>query len=204
MSKLLEKINNSDKFKTKVNLLLSIIFIVIVTIYVISYDRHNSDLVKENNKNIENILNITGNYSYFANIKIDDAEYKYKIVKNDDVFEIIKIDEENIERYIYKNLKYYKLCNNDYILVDKREIFDNINFSYIDLSTINLYLSNATKVNNQYLVYLKDIILGENSENYFVILVNDNKISIDYTSLIKQINSKINKYIVDIEIIKDS
>ena len=73
--------------------------------------------------------------------------------------------------------------------------------NYINLESINSYLEKAkSSNNNQYLVYLKDIILGNDSEEYFTILINDDKINIDYTPLIKQFNHDIKKYKVNIQI----
>ena len=55
----------------------------------------------------------------------------------------------------------------------------------------------------EYLVYVKDIILGNSSDEYFVININNNHINIDYTPLIKQIDSEIYKYTVNIDIEKE-
>ena len=70
----------------------------------------------------------------------------------------------------------------------------------LNINNINTYLKNATKTSNQYIVNIKDIILGDNSTDYFVILINNNKISIDYTPLIKHFNNQITTYTVDITI----
>ena len=92
------------------------------------------------------------------------------------------------------------LDNDIYVKTTKDEVYDIVNYNYLNLETINEYLSKATANNNQYLVYLKDIILGNDSEDYFVILINDKTIDIDYTPLMKQFNSKINNYKVTIKI----
>ena len=49
-------------------------------------------------------------------------------------------------------------------------------------------------------LYLKDIILGQDTNEYFTISVDENKISIDYTPLMKQFNPDIKKYKVNIQI----
>ena len=89
-----------------------------------------------------------------------------------------------------------------YVKTTKDEVYDIVNYNYINLESINTYLNKATNNNDQYLVYLKDIILGNNSEEYFVILVNNNKINIDYTPLMQEFNENIFKYTVDIEILE--
>ena len=105
--------------------------------------------------------------------------------------------------YIYKNGNYYiedtKQANN-YIVTTQEEVYDVVNYNYINMDTINEYLKKATKNNNQYLVYLKNVILGNDSENYFVIDIKDTNIYIDYTALMKEFNSNIKKYKVSIEI----
>ena len=105
------------------------------------------------------------------------------------------------ENYQLKDNKYYKLQeNNEYVLTTKEEIFSSVNYDYLNINNINTYLKNATKTSDQYIVNLKDIILGDNSTDYFVILINNNKISIDYTPLIKHFNNQIKTYTVDITI----
>ena len=79
-------------------------------------------------------------------------------------------------------------------------MYDIVNINYINLNTINEYLKTSHKNNNQYIVYLKDIILENESDDYFIILVNDNEINIDYTPLEKIINNNIEKYKVHIKI----
>ena len=64
----------------------------------------------------------------------------------------------------------------------------------------NVYLSKSIKQDNQYIVYLKDIILGDNTDDYIIIEKNDNKINIDYTTLINNFNKNINKCLVNIKI----
>ena len=82
----------------------------------------------------------------------------------------------------------------------KEEIYDIVNSDYLNLTTINQYLSKSTKIDNQYLVYLKDIILGNNSDDYIQITINENNIDINYTSLVKTFDKSIEKYLVSIKI----
>ena len=124
------------------------------------------------------------------------------IIKKDNQETIIKEHNNITSNYLYKDNNYYQLEDDTYILTTKDNIYDVINENYLNLSSINKYLEKSQNNNNQYLVYLKDIILGESSEDYFVILINNNKISIDYTPLMKHFNNSLKKFNVDITIIE--
>ena len=124
-------------------------------------------------------------------MKLSDKEYIEK-----------KVDDKKTN-YVYQNNNYYiedTMKIDNYIITTKDEVYDIINYNYINLSTINEYLKKATKNDNQYLVYLKDIILGNDSDDYIVIDINENNIFIDYTVLMKEFNNNLNKYQVIIEI----
>ena len=64
--------------------------------------------------------------------------------------------------------------------------------------TVEMLLEKAEKNNQEYLVYLKDVILNNDSEEYFVVLINDKQISIDYSPLLKKVNSDDRNYQVQI------
>lgn len=205
-----EKWQNDQKFKVKIKLSLYVIFIVIVTIYAASLNSTsgNSSNVKNESDNISpsvptNIINLSSEYTYTATIKIDDIIYKYTIAKTNEITNIIKEYQDIVENYQYTNNNYYKMQDNaEYVLTTSEEVWQNINSTYIDINTINTYLNKAKKENNQYIIYLKDIILGNTTNEYFIILVNSNKISIDYTPLVKQFNNNINNYEVNITILE--
>ena len=112
---------------------------------------------------------------------------------------ITKEVNHTIKNYLYKNNEYYLEDNDLYIKTTRDEVYDIVNYNYLNLANINTYLEKAEKHNNQFLIYLKDIILDNNSDNYFVIIINNNHINIDYTPLMKEF-SNIQKYLVDIKI----
>ena len=56
------------------------------------------------------------------------------------------------------------------------------------------------KVGNEYHVYLKDIILDYNSDDYIIVTINNNDINIDYTNLMKILNNSIKLCTVNIKI----
>lgn len=209
MKEFLEKWHNDKKFKVKIKLLLYTIFIVIVTIYAASLNASSSSSnilngIKNevNQDESTDIINLSPEYTYTATVKIDTEIYTYTITKTKENTTIIKEYQDKVENYQYQNNNYYKMQDNaEYILTTKEEVWQNVNSTYIDINTINTYLKQAKKDSNQYLVYLKDIILGNTSSDYFVILVNSNKISIDYTPLVKQFNNEIDNYEVDIVVL---
>ena len=207
MNKFIESWKTDKKFRTKIKLLAYTLFVVIISIYAISLDKTPSTIPEDIIKNPEkedtntNTINLKDNYYYTANVKIDNEEYKYIFIKENEITTIIKEHNNMSENYQLKDNKYYKLQeNNEYVLTTKEEIFSSVNYDYLNINNINTNQKNATKTSDQYIVNLKDIILGDNSTDYFVILINNNKISIDYTPLIKHFNNQIKTYTVDITI----
>lgn len=211
MKDFLEKWNKDRRFRTKTKLILYTAFVVIVAIYAFTLDSDNSykDLsnikneIANTKKTEENIIKIPKEYNYTITIKIDDKEYEYTGMKLSDKEYIEKKVDDKKTNYVYQNNNYYiedTMKIDNYIITTKDEVYDIINYNYINLSTINEYLKKATKNDNQYLVYLKDIILGNDSDDYIVIDINENNIFIDYTVLMKEFNNNLNKYQVIIEI----
>ena len=209
MKDFVEKYKKDQKYKTKIKLLLYSVFVLIVSIYALSLPSAKN--ISDTDNNIENnnindqtnnksIIKIPEKYTYKIDITIDEIGYKYHGEKNISQKTIIKETVDNKKEYIYQDNEYYINDNGLYIKTTKDEVYDIINYNYINIENINTYLNKAEKTGNQYLVYLKDIILGNDSEKYFVIVVNENKINIDYTPLMQEFNSNIEKYKVDIEI----
>lgn len=210
MKDFIDKWNSDHKFKTKIKLSLYTLFVVLVSIFAVSnrnniqtdeiedYNTNNNSQINTDKKDY--ILEIPNEYDYTINITINDNNYKYTGTKNTSNEEITKEMDGVINNYIYKNNSYYKEEDEKYILTTKTEVYDIIEHNYIELETINEYLSKSTKEGNQYLVYIKDIILGNESEEYIIITPNNNKIDIDYTSLMKKFDKSIEKFLVKIEI----
>ena len=214
MNDFMKKWKEDRKFRTKIKLLAYTLFVVIVSIYAFTLD-NNTDTslindLKENNttkQNNKETIKIPEEYEYTIKINIDDKEYKYIGKKMLDREYISKVIDNKTINYMYKDNKYYiedEMKIDNYMITTKDEVYDIINYNYINLKTINEYLSSSKKDSDQYLVYLKDIILGNDSEEYFVININDKKIFIDYTVLMKQFNKNINKYQVIFEIKPDA
>ena len=206
MDKYIEKWKEDKKFRAKIKLLLYGIFLVIVIIYVTSLKNEPIPIDDVNDLNNEireenKVITIPEKYNYLIKIEIDDKNYTYSGEKNLEQENIVKTSDDIRSNYIFKNNEYYVKDGELYIKTTKEEVYDAVNYNYINLETINSYLSKAENNNsNQYLVYLKDIILGQDTNEYFTISVDENKISIDYTPLMKQFNPDIKKYKVNIQI----
>ncbi len=214
MDNFLERWRTDKKFRTAVKLVGYVFFVLIIAVYALSSDTSGygtnkylekleaaEEAKKETKK--EDTIKLAKEYEYKITIEIDDKKYEYSGIQNETERTIEKKEDNKITKYVYKDDTYYledEKQTNNYMITTKEEVYDIINYNYINIDTINEYLSKAEKNNNQYLVYIKDIVLGNDSNNYFVIDINDNNIFIDYTALMKEFNSNIKKYKVSIEI----
>ena len=219
MKDFMEKWNSDSRFKTKIKLSLYTLFVVFVAIFAVSNrgniqtnqlqnqtpeeNNSNNNVDNEINSNIDNTvkIEIPNEYGYKIDITINESNYQYTGTKNS-IREIITKTVDNIDiKYIYENNNYYKENDTEnYILTTKLEVYDVVEYNYLDLETINEYLSKSSKIENQYIVYLEDIILGNNSQDYITISLENNIINVDYTKLLNYFDKSITKYLVKIEI----
>ena len=214
MDDFVSKWKKDNKFRTKVKLGLYVLFIVIVSVYALSL---NSDVVIDNlDDNIDNnvidkienkddinekdMINVSNIDKKTINIRIDEDEIIYKITYDKDKETIIKEYDDKIEEYIYEDGEFYLLSDGEYIITTIDMVYDVIKYNYLDLSTINKYLEKAKNNNQQYMVYLEDVILGVDSDDYFIIQINGDKINVDYTPMIKYFSNDINGCFVDMVI----
>ena len=207
MNKFIENWQNDKKYRAKIKLLLYGIFIFIVSIYAASLNKNMPIDISDNNSqndidktNNNNTITIPSKYNYIIDVTIDENAYKYYGMVTPEKTTITKEENNEITNYVCQNNEYYVEDNDLYIKTTKDEIYDVIKYNYISLESINEYLNKAIKKNNQYVVYLKDVVLGNESDEYLVILINDNSINIDYTPLMKEFNDNIKKYQVNIQI----
>lgn len=207
MQNFIEKWKNEPKFKTKIQLGLYTLFVVIVAIFAVStksdIPTNTVEFEKEEDKIVDKIDNnyfikIPTEYNYIKNITINNEHYQYTGNKNNEQETIKKVLEDKIIEYLHKNDSYYKKEENTFILTTKEDIYNKINPNYLQLETINQYLTKSKFEENKYIVYLKDIILGTDSEEFITIIIEENKTSIDYTSLMKLFDETINKYLVEV------
>lgn len=222
MQDFIEKWNNDPRYKTKIKLTLYTLFVVFVAIFAVSGNNNiqnnkDNDLITDennlnstdnqnpnnnNNQNDKYQIELPSEYNYQIDININETNHKYIGKKTELRENIIKESNGTSKKYIYENDSYYIEKETDsYILTNREEVYDIIDYNYLNVKTMNEYLSKSNKVNNQFIVYLKDIILGNDSEEYITITITDNNnIIIDYTKLVNYFDKNIDKYIVNIKI----
>jgi len=207
MKNFIEKWKTDSKFKAKIQLGLYTAFVLLVTIFAMSsrgsIDSTNTFDINENyneNGQVSTSINILEEYSYTTNITFNNNNYQYKgtVEKNKET--ISKTKDTITTDYIFQEGEYYQKENEEYILTTKENVYDIVSSNYLKLETINQYLLKSNKTNDKYIVYLKDIILGNDSEEYFSIILDKNKINVDYTQLMKLFDESIENLLVEITI----
>lgn len=199
-----KKINLKEKWndkreRAKIELILYAIFFIGVIIFV----RVGNNISNNNINTSDNLFisQINDNYSYDIKININDNNYEY-IGKVLGYNSTIEKKDSNTDEYFYKkNDKYYKLDqDNGYILSNKNDIYDVINYDYMDINNIKEYIKTSNNDNGIYIVKISDIILNSSSSDYITIkLYNiNNTIEIDYTNLLRINDNNITKAIVNI------
>lgn len=188
MKEFIENWKTNKKFKAKIQLSLYVLLFVFVSAYAITSAR----ITKTPNEPVKD------NYDYKMIININDKIYNYAGKKEKDQIIINKTIDGVTKKYVYKENGYYLIEENVFVSVMEEEVYDTIKFDYLSLSTINKYLQLSTKIEDKNLVYLKDIIIGENSEEYITIEQNNGTYNIDYTALMKLFHNDIEKLTVEI------
>lgn len=191
MNDFIDKWKTDKRFRTKTKLIIYTLFVVFVSIYALTGTRN------INNSDYNNNLT-KKTYNYQMNINLNNKIYKYTGTKNEEEITINKTTNDITTKYIYKDNKYYKNENNVYVLVEEKEVYDTIEFNYLSINTINKYLKISTPREKDNIVYLRDIIIGNNSEEYIVIEKKEDYYNIDYTQLIKLFKTDIEKLTVEI------
>lgn len=199
-----KKINLKEKWndkreRAKIELILYAIFFIGVIIFV----RVGNNISNNNINTSDNLFisQINDNYSYDIKININDNNYEY-IGKVLGYNSTIEKKDSNTDEYFYKkNDKYYKLDqDNGYVLSNKNDIYDVINYDYMDINNIKEYIKTSNNDNGIYKVKISDIILNSSSSDYITIKIDNinNTIEIDYTNLLRINDNNITKAIVTI------
>lgn len=190
---------NDKREKAKIELILYTIFFIGVIIFV----RVGNNISNNNINTSDNLFisQINDNYSYDIKININDNNYEY-IGKVLGYNSTIEKKDSNTDEYFYKkNDKYYKLDqDNGYVLSNKNDIYDVINYDYMDINNIKEYIKTSNNDNGIYKVKISDIILNSSSSDYITIKLDNinNTIEIDYTNLLRINDNNITKAIVTI------
>ena len=199
-----KKINLKEKWndkreRAKIELILYAIFFIGVIIFV----RVGNNISNNNINTSDNLFisQINDNYSYDTKVNINDNNYEY-IGKVLGYNSTIEKKDSNTDEYFYKkNDKYYKLDqDNGYILSNKNDIYDIINYDYMYINNIKEYIKTSNNDNGIYKVKISDIILNSSSSDYITIKLDNinNTIEIDYTNLLRINDNNITKAIVTI------
>lgn len=184
--------------KAKLELILYGIFFLGLIIFLRIGNMRSTHNEVNNNDNIF-ISQITDNYEYNINITINDIVYNYtgKVLGYNEVI----TNNNNNEHYYKKKDIYYKLdSDKGYILTNKKDIYNIIDYDYLDINNIKEYIKLSTREDNIYKVKVSDINLSNTKEDYITIKIDNinNTIDIDYTNLFKEKNNTINNYLVSI------
>lgn len=199
MKEFMENWKTDPKFKTKVQLIAYTLFVVCVAIFALSTrsDVSISNEVYTTNEN-KSEYKIKTSDEYTIKIKLNEEDYKYVYSYADEIKTITKTTKDETIKYVLKDDNYYRGYVSINTMTSETEVYDIINYSYLNVETINKYLEVATKEDDKYLVNIKDIILGSDSKEYITITIEDNKINIDYTSLLKIFDKEIQNSLVEI------
>lgn len=186
--------------RAKLELLFYGIFFLAIIVFTRILSGYN-DVPKVNDT--KSFINeITDNYEYNIDINIDNNKYKYYGKRLGNNMSINKVIDNKYDYFYKMGNKYYILDNNgNYILTSVEDIYNYIDYRYLDISNIKEYIKLSTKDNNNYNIKVSDIILNSNNTNTITISIDElnNTITLDYTELFKIDNNNLNKEIVTIK-----
>lgn len=186
--------------RAKLELLFYGIFFLAIIVFTRILSGYN-DVPKVNDT--KSFINeITDNYEYNIDINIDNNKYKYYGKRLGNNMSINKVIDNKYDYFYKMGNKYYILDNNgNYILTSVEDIYNYIDYRYLDISNIKEYIKLGTKDNNNYNIKVSDLILNSNNTNNITISIDElnNTITLDYTELFKIDNNNLNKEIVTIK-----
>lgn len=186
--------------RAKLELLFYGIFFLAIIVFTRILSGYN-DVPKVNDT--KSFINeITDNYEYNIDININNNKYKYYGKRLGNNMSINKVIDNKYDYFYKMGNKYYILdTNGNYILTSVEDIYNYIDYRYLDISNIKEYIKLSTKDNNNYNIKVSDLILNSNNTNTITISIDElnNTITLDYTELFKIDNNNLNKEIVTIK-----
>ena len=193
-----EKLNDPRE-KAKIQLIIFLIFMAFAVIFVRltsndSGPKNNLNQLENNLNNLDENLNaINNNYNY--NITIDlvkkegNINVSYGGIKYNNQMIISKKYNNIISNYYVNGSNYYVFDNNEYVLSSEEDVYNFIDYNYLNFSNIKQYINIGIKDDNIFLIKVKDIKLDSDSKEYITIEVNTSnnnvELLIDYTNLVK-------------------
>lgn len=189
------------KEKAKIQLILFLIFIVFAVIFTRLTTNYNKSNYVNQDGNIINNFNteldmIDNNYNYNINIDIATSNSSKSIVyggiRYNDKMIISKKSSDVIENYYLEDDNYYIYTNEGYILSNIDEVYDIIDYNYLNIKNIKEYMKKGIKDGNIYLIKVNNINLDSTSKEYITVEVNSIddgvELIIDYSNLLKNDN----------------
>ena len=198
----IKEMRKDKKGRAKLELIFYAVFAIVLVLFIRlgSYGKsYNEPINTTEEKSF--IYSLEDNYEYNIDIKYNNESYDYKGRVLGNNASLKKISDNNEEYYYVMNNKYYELDDNgNYILTSKDDIYNNIDYKYLNINDIKNFIEYSTKEDNTYKIKLSDIILNNNSEEYITININEESkvLTIDYTNLFRLDNENINSVIVTI------
>lgn len=222
----LYKYKNDKKYNSAVKLTGYVIFVLTVVLMINLSSLNNSysngnftkpipnnEEVVENTKLIETIKN---NYRYDITIDItkntdEVIKYHYYGKSYEDTTEMYKDLNESTFIFYKVGESYYTPTNDGYQKIETKQVYDNNNPKYVELTGLLNYLKEASldhftnyssgKKEYIYHLYLKDIILSNKTNDYITIkAIEENEvlsINVDYTNLIVNQDNSIKNYTIN-------
>jgi len=188
--------------RAKIELIFYGVFFLIIIIFARFLGSNTPSDIEENKNFLDDsfISKINDNYEYSILLTTNDNVYEYygKMLGNNGTVNL-KIGEE-IKSYRLISSKYYVLEDDNYILVDEKEVYPYIDYRYLAIDNIIEYMKLSSVENNIYRVKISDIVLDSDSTEYLEIVVNegDKNISIDYSPLLGLVEENSKKITVNI------
>lgn len=188
------------KEKAKIELIIYGIFFVGIIIFARVLGSTSSKIETQKEETQSFIHYIEDNYEYDILVTLNENIYEYygKVLGHNSTINL-KVDNK-VNSYTVMNKKYYALENGNYILTDEEEVYPYINYRYLNTDNIKEYINLATREGDTYKVKISDLVLGNDSEEYISITIDegDKSLVIDYTPLLKVTDKNINRAVVNI------
>lgn len=193
MNDFIEKWKNDSKFKAKVQLLIyaAVVIIMLLFAFLSGGSSDYNEKLSEIKSNIKTSIKIPAKYTYTIEINKNNTKYRYEGTITENKETITKITDLDANSYIKVDNIYHQGTSVMNSTVSKEEIYNVIEYSYLNLETINKYLSVSKREDDIYKAYLRDIIIGHESEKYITFKIEGKKINIDYTSLLQLFDQSI-------------
>lgn len=199
--------NDNPKFRAGVKLAVYSVVFFFASVFIIISARNQNlsnvirNEVKEEEKIDSNLIVLPENYTYKYTVNFNDSTYFIEGSFENNIDTFTKTQDDDIINYKFSDNKYYKVVDEELTEVLESEIYGDISKEYFTIDKINKYLEISKLYDNEYRVYLKDIIYDNETEDYISILKQENKIIVDYTTLIKSFNKDVNKFSYEFEFI---